>query len=936
MSLTPSAKPRAARTLGPVRSLAARRMARDKWLVLASAVVVGLASLLAYAGPQVVLGTLDDGAADALKSGETPGAVDITFPVGNPDGNNVDSVRGLPADVAPDAAGVMVENLPPDLASIVIDYEFWAQAPTMTLLGVYEADELAAAEEADRDPRPRTPTNMLVTVGFIDGLDPSAIEGRLPSITADQRKPGDTMPAAKPLEVALTAAVADELGVGVGDQLEIARMRGDRMELVVVGIIDLTANSEFLGERIPEALEPFATSAGVAQDRTHVGIILGSEATAAFTSRTETPMTAVIRLAIDPEKLTYELARTVPGELDNLATSSEDLLPDTGITPHVDTALADALAGYPVRARAALSQMSVLIAGVVAAAAGVIALMARLVVSGRMTDIALERARGASSWTTAVALLIEHALVTAVGVGLGYGASVVLAPGANPLDPLVGFVAAVSLLAAPILGWRVALGMWRGKRAPANRTDRARASRAERAKSITRDVVVVGLAALAVLSLRNRSVLASTDGGVDIFLAAGPVLLSLAVTVLVVRAYPAPMRIIQALARRTRGIAGLLTLSRARERVSVLPLMTLALSIAVAASGALLSSTVIAGQEKASWERVGGDARLDQALTPAQVSALEDRGLLVSTVLSMPYATVALGSNLDAATVLAVDAHWADVVEAAGLDGADELRALTAAAADWKQGDPLPAIASPSVAALDVYDRSDIFVGKSYVPIAIDGVASTATEGWAPGPYVIVPLEQLLQAEVNEPFEANVTVIDGAGADAAIADLGLEDTTVLSRHAWLDAARGSALIGGVQRVMVLAVAAVAALAAVGLLVSVIDGSRRRSRALALLRTQGVGTRYGWWLAAAELVPLIVAATLAGAAGAGLVVWLLRGTLGLGVLTGGVSAPVLAVNTLHLGLGGAGIAALALAAILAEVVAQRRSKLSEVLRYGETR
>jgi putative ABC transport system permease protein len=478
--------------------------------------------------------------------------------------------------------------------------------------------------------------------------------------------------------------------------------------------------------------------------------------------------------------------------------------------------------------------------------------------------------------------------------------------------------------------------MWRGRRAPANRADRARLERAVKAKAITRDVLVVGIGALAVMSLRDRSVVSSPRDGIDLFLSTGPVLVSLSAAVVVLRVYPVPMRAVQGIARRTRRIGGLLTLARAREKVGALPLITLALALAVAAFGALLSTTVVVGQENASWQRTGGEVRIRQELTPEQVATLTDKGLTVSTVLQAPATTIALGSNLDPATVLAVDSSYADVVEAAGLPGGAELRTLATRAEAWSPGDPLPAIASPSVAAMDVYGRSDIFLGRNYLPIAIEPGVMSAADGWAEGPYVIVPLELLLSLETQEPIVANRTFVSGVGADDAVTALGLPNEVVTSRQAWLDASRGSALIGGVQQVMVLAVGAVAALAALGLLVSVIDGSRQRSRALALLRTQGVGTKYGWLLAAADLVPLILGAAIAGAAGAALVVWLLTDTLGLDVLTGEITAPVLAVNAAHLAFGGVGLAVLALGAMLAEVVAQRRSKLSEVLRYGETR
>lgn len=938
MSAMSSGTARSPRTVGPVVTLAARRMWRDRWLVAASFVVVGLASFLAYAGPRIVLGTLDAGAADTFGNDPAAPVIDLVFPVGNTAGNNVDSVRGLGLDGVDLGTQAMIDNVPAATASIVTAHEFWAQLSSFAIVAMGDVDDLATEEGEDAKPAERGPSDVTMTVGFIQGLDAIATEGRLPETTANQLKPGPDMPEAEPLEVALTAPIAARLGIGVGDYVTVSRPRGIPIQLVVVGIWDLGANEDILAGHLPEALAPVTTTGDAGNEVTRVGIIVGPDAAAALTSRTESPLTARLRLVVDPDALTLDLARTIPDQLDNLALETEDLLPGAGITPHLETTVADALRGYPVRAHAALAQMSVLTAGVVAAAAAVIALMARLVVSAREGDIALERARGASVSTTVIALLIEHAVVTAAGVALGYAAARAVAPGADPADPLVGFVAAVSLLAAPMLGGLAARRMWRGRRAPANRTDRKRIQRTAWQRVVTRDVVILAIAVLAVLSLRGRSVLAAPGEGVDLFLSAGPVLVSLAAAVLVLRLYPVPMRLVQIAARRTRRIGGLLSLARAREGAAALPLITLSLSIAVATSGVLLTTTVLAGQETASWQRTGADVRIDAALTAADAASLSDAGLTVSTALHLPVTTITLGSNVKSATLLAVDSRFADAVQAAGLPGADALRSLAARGAAWSPGEPLPAIASQSVSAMDVYGESQIFAGRVYIPITIDGVAGSAADGWSKGagPYVIVPLEALLRVPTDEAITPNLTFVNGAGADAAVEALGVPREDVTSRHQWLATARDSALIGGVQRVMVLAVSAVAALAAVGLLVSVIDGSRRRSRALALLRTQGVPGRFGWWLAAAELVPLVAGATIAGAAGAALVVWLLAGTLGLDVLTGGLAAPPLAVNSRDLAWGGIGLAVLGFGAILAEVAAQRRSKLSEVLRYGETR
>jgi putative ABC transport system permease protein len=146
----------------------------------------------------------------------------------------------------------------------------------------------------------------------------------------------------------------------------------------------------------------------------------------------------------------------------------------------------------------------------------------------------------------------------------------------------------------------------------------------------------------------------------------------------------------------------------------------------------------------------------------------------------------------------------------------------------------------------------------------------------------------------------------------------------------------SALIGGVERAIGIAVLAVGLLAAVALLVTILRGVRERGRALSMLRTQGMGSGYGWWLALAELAPLTLAAVVGGAAGGIAIMWLLGDTLGLKLLSGGLAEPPLTPNWTFLAIVGGGILLLLFLAVAAEVLTHRRNKLSEVLRWGESR
>src|SRR5690606_37073381 len=138
-----------------------------------------------------------------------------------------------------------------------------------------------------------------------------------------------------------------------------------------------------------------------------------------------------------------------------------------------------------------------------------------------------------------------------------------------------------------------------------------------------------------------------------------------------------------------------------------------------------------------------------------------------------------------------------------------------------------------------------------------------------------------------------------------------------------------------QTMLVYAVVTVALLVAMALVATVLAGAHARGVVLSMLRTLGLRSGYGWWLAVSELAPVVLAA-LAGGLAAGVVILMLLGpTLGLAVLTGGVADPPLVVDpVLVLAIVAVAIVLLGVA-VLAEVLAHRRDKLSEVLRVGAT-
>ncbi|WP_084104944.1 FtsX-like permease family protein [Demequina sp. NBRC 110056] len=936
--------------------LVRRRALRDAWLLVGATVIVALAAVIAYAGPQLVLATLDDGARDTAAAAGAGANIDVAVPVGSPFGGGIGTTRGLESASLEPLAQAIPERLPAETAGIVAGVQSWVLSPEISAPWSAPGNEV---EEATAGGRPidetRRPGDVL-TFGFAADAEVALVEGTSPADATGRSRevdgPRDGVAVVASLgdngqsvftepeiiEIALTRPVADVLDVGLDEVVVLQDAVGGDIALRVTGIVEPADPDAPIWQRFPDAFAPTVVDIPT-QPIYRRGTVMVSDATLdELTTRLGAPVAGSIELAIDPSALTLASASTIAAQLGELTFSDDVLGEDARVAADVTSSLGPALEAYPARARAALAQMSVIVSGVVAVAAVVIMLMTRLLLSRRERDIALERARGASVASVALRAGLESLAVTVVGVALGFGASLAVAPGAPLVNAQVALVALVAAAAPPLLAATSARAMWAGKREPANRADRARVRRARGARRLTLEALAIVLGALAVVSLRSRGVLQTQSSGVDPFLAAAPVLVSLAMVVIVVRLYPLPMRLIQSLARRTRGVAGVITLAKARERIPVLPLTALVLAVAVAVAGGLLVGTVRAGQEQAAWERVGGQVRIDAQLDAAAADDWRARGLTVSEAYAREFTNVQLGSEYAEAYLLAQDVDYPDILDQPGLVDSQELRELHALADQRGPDEPVPVLASAELAAVVAPgETSQLYIGREWVDVEVTGIATATPDGWATGPFVVAPLGSLTRLEYETPWSTNVAFVSGPGAEDAVAgDPSLDQATVTTRAGWLDAVRGSALIGGVETLLAVGVAAVGVLAAVALLVTVAQGVRERGRALAMLRTQGMGARYGWWLALAELGPLTAAAVLGGAAAGLAILGLLGGALGLEVLAGGLAPPPLVASPGFIAAVAGGALVLLLIAVTAEVLAHRRERLSDVLRYGESR
>jgi putative ABC transport system permease protein len=454
---------------------------------------------------------------------------------------------------------------------------------------------------------------------------------------------------------------------------------------------------------------------------------------------------------------------------------------------------------------------------------------------------------------------------------------------------------------------------------------------------------VIAIAAL--VSLANRGLLETATQGIDPFLAAAPLLFGIVVTLVILRVYRWPVRAIGALGRRSRGVLGLLGAARAERAVAALPLLALTLAVSLAVCGGLLIATVNGGQVAASWQRVGADVRVNSVVRESSVSELsKQRGVTAVGAAHTSVSVQALfGTTTEFPTLVAIDSGYAAVIShlPSSGDGDNDSASLRKLSAPTAASAPLPVVVDSQLAGQLVTKNIAMYYGPTKVDMHVIGVTNVEPNGYLQGPFIYVDLDSLAQ-RLSTPNPAsptlttpNTVLITGPGAGAAATSLNVPKAAIHSRTSWLYTQRHLALVAGTQRTMLLATIAVGLLAMIALLGTALAGARERGRSLSLLRTLGLRAGRGWWLALAELLPVVIAALVGGiVAGVGMLA-LLEPSLGLAVLSGGESDPPTVFSaSLIIGLAVVTVVLLAVA-VLAEVAAHRRDQLSEVLRVGET-
>ncbi|MBO0608430.1 hypothetical protein [Myceligenerans salitolerans] len=647
----------------------------------------------------------------------------------------------------------------------------------------------------------------------------------------------------------------------------------------------------------------------------------------------------------------------------------------TAFTLDLDTRLTDVLATLLAQRAGVDAIVAVLATGPLGAALAVLALGARLVVDRRRPALTLLHARGASGTQLRALAGLEGATVGLAAAAVGFALGLWAVPGEVT-------AVQVALATAAGLGPGVALALAAGSRGlRGGRSDLSRAR--GRARWILEVLVLAGAVVSTALLLQRGVVAGSGAGadgdgretvgalpaaGVDPLLAAAPLLLSLAVTLLAVRLFPLVTLAVERVLARRRDLVPFLGAARATRDPAggVVPAIALVLCVSVAATAAVLYSTVTGGVAREAWHDVGADLRVSgPAVTPEVAEELRalDGVAAVAPVTDRDRIVVAgPEGNGVRATLFTTDAAALARAQE-DVAGAPARTGVLGGPGEPASG-PVPLIVTRTT-GYDVGQEVELRLPDVVVPARVVEVADQVA-GLPGGEVLVLADDARLVAAARQAQEADeapsgeepvlpapptrvaLLALDDAGGQG-IGERGAPATAVVNGvrevlpNAVVDdpAAQAREILRspastGLVTAFVVAVGLAGLLAGTVLVMTLMLAAPARARLLAVLRTLGLSPRQGRGLVGWEIGPWIAVAVAAGAALGGIVPVVLRAAVDLTALTGGTEPPAVRWDpALTAGLA-AGLVVVAAAAVGLAAALGRRHGIAGQLRIGEER
>lgn len=828
---------------------------------------------------------------------------------------SVASVAPTQRDLVATSVGALPDDLDGALESVRSDMGATLRSAAGAPRFVTTTPALAALAESPAPDAPITLLSLAIDANLEDEV--RVVSGEPPAPT----EVGES--GVGPIEFAASPATAELLRWSVGETRVSRSSTGGAQSFRLVGIIEARDAASDYWMHVPSVLEPVVfddgnstptvTGTGYvnAADSTAAGVVMGGLSTTAW-------------FPVSADGIDFARSTELLADLREFTSSRQVVAPQAGageLSAFVfRSGLVASLDAVEGRASATIAILSLAVAGPAGVLLAVVSLGARTVLERRRSGLVLASARGASPLQLRAAMGLE-------GLAIGLPAAAVAAIVAAVILPASGSSAAVIPPLALGLVPAVALAGAAGGDARARRSDLD--GRAAGRLRLIAEITVVALAATSVVLLARRG-LAGGGLALDPLLAASPLLLALAVTVLVVRAYPAPLAALARSLHSTRGLTGYLGAVRAVRdpAAGVAPILALVVGLAVAVFSGVVVTTVDRGVEAASRAAVGAELRLDGPVFDADSRQELSTVAGVAVVAGVDDAgpgILALGGERETVTILVVD-----------LEGLREIRGSSSVPESATgAGGEVPVILSPDLA-------TDAATGA----LQLEGAPVEVVAVGEPGDGVGVARSWVM---VDQSHSADILGVDflprtllfglEEGADPlqvgdellAIAD----DTATLSDPQTVAGAlQASPAASGLLAVLVISLIASALLAAIAIVLASVVGARSRSRMVALLSTLGLRPAQSSALVAWELAPVSIMAIIAGTALGIAMPWVVLSSVDLTPFTGGSLQPSVVVDPLLVALLAAAMVAVVAVSIAVSVFTARRRNAASALRMGE--
>ena len=840
------------------------RMRTDPGPLLLMAAVVALTTALTTAVTPLMASASDRGLADAVRRAGDQAALVATFDRAVDDyGPRTRDPKAV-AEVRAAALDARLQ-LPKSLAAVV---QPGIAGVTTTPLQLVDAGPgrfltLAFLEGPDGAPRVR----------YTSGGPPRASVGRA---RADLELPDGGPP--WPVQVALSSASAQALGLQTGDRLHLVDQVSRPVAGRVSGIFVPQVPDDPIWRTTPQLLRPARNPTAAPH----------TAAAAALVSAAALPD---LRLAVPPTDLTQRITSDPRPDTVRWASSAALVraLVSLKASPAVasgsvswDTTLDRVLDDGRAQVAAARAQAGVLLVALLGCALLVLWQAADLVVRRRARSVVLTRERGGALLGIGSELFVEVALCVVAGGLVGLVVTW-LAVGRVGWAWWVA-VPLLAAVAAAVTGAVLASRSTDPRRTPANRTARRLAARAARLRRAVLLGAVVAVAVLSFIALRERG----TTGGPTA--AGAPLWWSVAGALLVVAALPRLAGLLLDSTRRTTGGVAFFVAARLLDAgARALPLLVVTVTVAQLTFAIALTSTEQHGQANGALLSVGGDARV--AVAPG-TSATD----VLRRLSAAPGVTAAVAGRVD------------DEVRASSRQSVLPVRLVAVPATDYEHllsvsGLPdapalaqLPRDGGDAVPALLLGGPPDLSDGLAVpgeggrsVPLTVVGTAPRVQD--TVNPVVVVDADTFARAGgVVTP--TTVWVVGPGAQDAARASAGTGPVVLYADV--LSARRDAALAVGLVRLASATSALLLLFVVLAVVLAAAAEADPRGEALGRLRSLGLRDRQLWGLLAGELsAPVVVGAVAGLLLGVSAAVTMF-GRLSLERITGQVSPPAVSI------------------------------------------